>query len=991
MAGRRKPRAKPKTGPKPRPRAQKPVEAHIASSPQFPIVGVGASAGGLAAFEAFFSGFPRGKLPGMAFVLVQHLAPDHPSLLSELIRGFTHLEVLDPAEGMRVKPNCVYVIPPGRDLALLNGKLQLLEPAAARGLRLPIDFFFRSLAQDQKELAIGVVLSGTGSDGAVGLRAIKGGGGMVLAQTPASTEFDGMPRSAIATGAVDVILPPAEMAAQLIAYAAHRSATVAASPVGLLPDNTLQNIMVLLRAQTGHDFSQYKTSTVHRRIERRMAVHQVRSTRDYLKYLQQTPGEVEALFRDLLIGVTSFFRDDVAFEALADALPKLCASMADGSVVRVWVAGCSTGEEAYSIAMLLAEQYERTNRRLSTQIFATDIDSRAIAAARAGSYSVSDLVGVSPERLERFFTAEPDGSGFQIKKSIREQLVFSEHDVVADPPFSRLDLLSCRNVLIYMSPVLQKHLLPRFYYALKPDGLLLLGTSEGATEFETLFRPLDRKAKLYQRRSDKPAMAHGRALAAMGASDAALPRKAPPATKLTTRELFEQAMLRQLAPASALVNSHGDVLYLHGRSGLFLEPAPGDAGVSNLLKMAREGLRPGLSAALHRAVAKREAVQSESLRVKTNGHFTLVNVSVVPVQDGVATALESALFLVLLQEAQGAGRRAARGGEALTATADATVAALREELRAKDEQLQRTNEELVTSTEELKSSNEEMQSVNEELQSTNEELETSKEELQSVNEELAIVNAELQSKVADLSRVNSDMNNLLAGTGIATVFVDRDLKVLRFTPAAREITNLIQSDVGRPVGHIAMNLVGYGTLVADTEEVLANLHARELEVQTAAGKWYALRIQPYRTIANVIEGAVMSFLDITERVRVREVLRRVNEVLRLAVVVRDAHDALTVQDGQGRTLAWNPAAQRLYGWTEAEALQMNVSARIPPEEKAAEAERMSRLRRGEVVPPYQALRLSKSGAMIPVTVTATALFDEPGAAYAIATTERARE
>lgn len=984
MASRHKPQTRPK-------RRAKVEAARTPSAPQFPVVGLGASAGGLAAFEGFFSGLPTGTLPNMAFVLVQHLAPDHQSLLSSLIKGFTHLEVLDVEDGMRVKPNCVYVIPPARDLALLNGKLQLLEPTAARGLRLPIDFFFRSLAQEKKELAIGVVLAGTGSDGAVGVRDIKGAGGMVMAQTPASTDFDGMPRSAIATGAVDFTLPPAEMAAQLVAYVAHHGPGAAVEPVPYT-DSTTQSIMVLLRAQTGHDFSQYKTSTVHRRIERRMAVHQVRSIRDYLKYLQRTPTEVDALFRDLLIGVTSFFRDEVAWKAMEEEIPALCATMAEGSIVRCWVPGCSTGEEAYSLAMLLAEYFEASKRRLTAQIFATDIDGRAIAAARAGVFSASAVAGVSPQRLDRFFTAEPDGSAFHIRKSVREHLVFSEHDVVADPPFSRLDILSCRNVLIYMSAELQKSLIPRFYYALRPGGLLLLGTSEGVSDFDALFRPLDRKAKLYQRRSDKPARAHGRAMAAINAAEAAAPRKAPLVAKLSSKELFEQAMLRQLAPASALINGHGDILYLHGRSGMFLEPAPGDPSVSNIVKMAREGLRTTLSTALHRAVTRRETVRSEGLRVKTNGHFTLVDLLVVPVAESLTGALESPLFLVLLQEARETPSRRVLRPEALDPTTiDASVAALREELRIKDEQLQRTNEELVTSTEELKSSNEEMQSVNEELQSTNEELETSKEELQSVNEELAIVNAELQSKVADLSRANSDMNNLLAGTGIATVFVDHELKILRFTPAAREITNLIQGDVGRPVGHIATNLVNYSQLVADTQEVLTTLHSREVEVKTVSGKWYALRIQPYRTIENVIEGAVMSFLDITERVQAREALHQANEVLRLAVVVREARDALTVQDGQGHTIAWNPAAERLYGWTEAEALTMNVSDRIPAEDRAAESERTNRLRRGEAVPPYQSRRLTKSGDVVRVTITATALFDEPGATYAIATTERALE
>ncbi len=498
----------------------------------FPIVGIGASAGGLAAFEAFFSGMPADTDPGMAFVLVQHLAPDHKSILTDLIRRYTRMQVFEVEDGMAVQPNCAYIIPPNRDMAFLNGTLQLLEPAAPRGQRLPIDFFFRSLAQDQHERAIGIVLSGTGSDGTLGVRAIKGEGGMVMAQNPASTEYDGMPRSAIATGLVDYELPPAEMPAQLIAYAAHafgkppRPATVPAPKA----ENALKKIFILLRAQTGHDFSQYKPSTIHRRIERRMAVHQIETMDGYVKYLQQTPAEVDALFRDLLIGVTNFFRDPEAFKALEEqVIPKLFAGKPAGAVIRVWSPGCSTGEEAYSLAILLAERQEAMKQSFKVQVFATDIDSQAIATARAGLYPASIAADLSPERLARFFTAEPDGSAYRIHKGIRDLLVFSEQNVIKDPPFSKLDLISCRNLLIYMGGDLQKKLIPLFHYALNPGGFLFLGTSETVGEFGDLFAALDRKAKLYQRKEDfhgAQRAALGRFLPPMTAIDAALPRAA---------------------------------------------------------------------------------------------------------------------------------------------------------------------------------------------------------------------------------------------------------------------------------------------------------------------------------------------------------------------------------------------------------------------------------------------------------------------------------
>ncbi|MBK7765587.1 MAG: chemotaxis protein CheR, partial [Sulfuritalea sp.] len=476
------------------------------TSSSFPIVGIGASAGGLAAFEAFFSGMPADTDPGMAFVLVQHLAPDHKSILTDLIQRCTRMQVFEVEDGMAVRPNCTYIIPPNRDMAFLNGALQLLEPSAPRGQRLPIDFFFRSLAQDQRERAIGIVLSGTGSDGTLGVRAIKGEGGMVMAQNPESTEFDGMPRSALATGLVDYVLPPAEMPAQLIAYATHAFGLprLHGQPAAVhtpRTDSALKKIFVLLRAQTGHDFSQYKPSTIQRRIERRMAVHQIEGIDSYVKYLQQTPAEGEALFRDLLIGVTNFFRDHEAFRLLEEKLvPKLFDDKPPGAAVRVWCAGCSTGEEAYSIAILLQERMEALKRSYTVQVFATDIDSRAIATARAGLYPSSIAADVSPRRLARFFVAEAGGSGYRIHKAIRDMLVFSEQDVIKDPPFSRLDLISCRNLLIYMGAELQKKLIPLFHFALKPGGMLFLGTSEGVGEFGELFAVLDRKSKLYQRK-----------------------------------------------------------------------------------------------------------------------------------------------------------------------------------------------------------------------------------------------------------------------------------------------------------------------------------------------------------------------------------------------------------------------------------------------------------------------------------------------------------
>ena len=965
-----------------------------------PVIGIGASAGGLAAFEAFFSGMPADTDPGMAFVLVQHLAPDHKSMLSELIRRYTRMEVFQVVDGMVVKPNCAYIIPPNQDMAFAGGALQLLEPAAPRGQRHPIDFFFRSLAQDQHERAICIVLSGTGSDGTEGLRAIKGEGGMAMAQEPASTEYDGMPRNAIATGLVDYVLPAAGMPAQLIAYVARafgKMAHSSALPVAKA-EGGLKKIFVLLRAQTGHDFSQYKRSTFVRRVERRMAVHQIELLEEYARYLRQNPADVDALFHDLLIGVTNFFRDPQAFKALEEqAIPLLFAGKPSDASIRVWVPGCSTGEEAYSLAILLQECIDELKQNFKLHVFATDIDRRAIDAARAGIYPASIAGDISPERLARFFSPEPDGSSYRIKKSIRERIIFSEQDVIKDPPFSKLDLISCRNLLIYMGAELHKKVIPLFHYALNPGGILFLGSSETVGDFVDLFATIDRRSKIYQSKevagdAQFPPFVR---LAPEGVPASRLSGKAPGDGKIPGRELTERALLQQCA-ASALVNERGQIFYLHGRTGKYLEPAPGDADM-NILKMAREGLRRDLTDALHKTAILKEAVRYPGLRVKTNGDFTIVNLTVTPIPAGLDSEVTAQLFLVNFEDApatgpkitpgadgdvngdagHGAGRKA---GES-AADVDANIATLKQELRAKEEYLQTTNEE-------LKSSNEEMQSVNEELQSTNEELETSKEELQSVNEELATVNAELQNKVADLSRSNNDMNNLLAGTGIGTIFVDHHLRIQRFTPAVTQVINLIVSDVGRPVGHIVSNLVGYDHLVADVRAVLDSLEPRDVEVQTKAGPWFLMRIRPYRTLENVIEGAVITFTDITEMKHARAALRETEGLRRLAVVVRDAHDAITVRDLEGRILAWNPGAERMYGWSEAEALAMNIRDIIPEGRREEALILLRKQMEADVIEPYRMQRIAKDGRIVEIWITATALVNDEGVVYATATTER---
>ncbi|MBU1054950.1 MAG: PAS domain-containing protein [Proteobacteria bacterium] len=1006
---------------KPRPEPQKKKRAKIIpeeTSPEqaiesigadmpFPVVGIGASAGGLAAFEAFFSGMPADTDPGMAFVLVQHLAPDHKSILTELIRRYTRMQVFEVEDGMVIEPNCAYIIPPNRDMAFINGSLQLLEPSAPRGQRLPIDFFFRSLAHDQRERAICIVLSGTGSDGALGVRAIKGEGGMAMAQNPTSTEYDGMPRSAIATGMVDYELFPGEMAAQLIAYVAHAfgnsPGTAFASPPQ--SENILKKIFILLRAQTGHDFSRYKPSSINRRIERRMALHQIETLDRYVKFLQQNQVEVEALFRDLLIGVTNFFRDPEAFDVLEKKIiPELFAGKPADSMVRIWVPGCSTGEEAYSIAILLQEHMEALKRNYKLQIFATDIDSNAISKARAGLYPSSIAADISPERLARFFSTETGDTTYRINKGIRDILVFSEQDLIKDPPFSKLDLISCRNLMIYLNGELQKKLIPLFHYALKPEGMLFLGTSETIGGFDDLFAVIDRKSKLYQRKEyfhSFQRQAIGRFLPPITAREVTVSHTAGNTVgkkKLPLRELAEQSILQQIAPAAALVDGKGDILYLHGRTGMYLEPTPGEVAVNNIHKMAREGLRHDLTIAIHKAVATKEVIRCYGLRVKTNGDKTTVNLTVRPVPKNPLALSEAPLYIVIIEEAPqpepGSSNHPALISDQLPTgygsdglIANTSIDALKQELCVKEEYLRSANEELETSNEELKSSNEEMQSVNEELQSTNEELETSKEELQSVNEELATVNTELQTKMADLTQANNDMNNLLAGTGIGTIFVNHQLHILRFTPNASRIINLIPGDLGRPVGHIVSNLIDYDSLVTDVQTVLDTLVPKEVEVQATDGKWYMMRILPYRTLDNIIEGAVITFVEITEMKQAKEALLKSQDLVRLAVVVRDAYDAITVYDLDGHILAWNPGAVRMYGWSESDALKMNIRNLIPSKLQEEALARLQQLGQAKIIEPYHTQRIAKNETIVEVQITSTALVNESGRIYAVATTE----
>ncbi|MCV2360952.1 PAS domain-containing protein [Paucibacter sp. TC2R-5] len=878
-----------------------PSSAAADARPALAIVGIGASAGGLEAFEAFFKACPQDT--GLGFVLVPHLDPDHESLLVEILQRSTAMPVLQALDETFVAANHVYIIPPNRDMAILGGELQLTLPEVARGKRMPIDGFMRSLAADQRGRAIGIVLSGTASDGTQGLAAILDAGGTSLVQEPGSARYDGMPQSAIKAGVAKQVLLPEQMPAQLmrlvkqLAGAPRLTALAATVPVRTL--NALNKILLQLRASSGHDFSLYKKSTIGRRIQRRMTLHQIDDDLVYARYLKENPGEAQLLFRELLINVTSFFRDPEAFVMLKQTLlPPLLEGKPAHSVFRVWVAGCSTGEEAYSIAMIMhelqSELLSSSAQGLTLQIYATDLDDEAIAVARAGRYPSSIALDVSPERLRRFFTKEAEGS-YKVKKEIRDSVVFAVQNVIKDPPFTRLDLLSCRNLMIYLEPELQQRLINTFHYALRPNGLLFLSTSESITNQPELFSPLDRKWKFYQARHDGRAQReHGRVpigpismLAAppqAGITGGDLNPKETLATstgKLSAQiaDISNRSLLQAFAPASVTTDSDGNILYIHGDTGRYLRPAPGPASF-NVLQMAREGLQGGLRTALLQAAAGAAGAASglaggtglpqgalswpsELAMVKTNGGFSPVRFSVRALP---RLANQPAMLLVSFEEAPEAPEPSTLSVAGDGSVEQARIKELELKLNYANETLQTTHEEQQAFNEELKSTNEELQSTNEELQSSNEELETSKEELQSLNEETITVNAELNSRIEQLTSVQNDMKNLLDSIGSGTLFLDHSLCIRRFTPATLKIYRLIPSDVGRPLSDITCNLdaAQHQAMQADLQSVLDSLIPIEREVSTADGTWHLSRIQPYRTLDNVIEGVVLTFTDVSE-------------------------------------------------------------------------------------------------------------------------------
>ena len=863
-------------------RSGDPLSATVGIPPSqlgFAVIGIGVSAGGLAAFKDFLTGMTRDMESGCAIILVLHQAPGQSGELAEWIQPSTRMRVLMVEDNMNVRPGQIHVAPVGKRISLCAGSLHLTEFSGLHDPKLPVDFFFRSLATELGAKALGIILSGCVRDGVEGARAIQKAGGRIAAQCPGSAGFNGMPVGAIRAGLADYELEPADMPALLLdvqrPFDGHRSAA----------DLTLCNIFKLLRLRTGYDFTHYKRYAARQALEHRMSECAVHSPAEYEIFLRNTPAELDCLFQQLLIGVTWFFRDPETFGTLAEIVSRtIMANRSTEHTIRVWIPGCSTGEEAYSIAMLLTEVMETLHLNCGLRVFATDIDAGAVACARAGVYPGHISLLVSPGRLTRYFTLLPDG-GYRIRKSLRDVVVFSQHSLIKDPPFSKLDLIVCRNLLIYLNADVQKRTLSLFHYVLKPSGILMLGTSESTGDQQGLFAALDRKARIYQRQE-----------------------------------------------AQAV-----DQLAWIGYIELPSLPAAGEASVLG----CPEPHLPNSGRASTPVVLPPDGQHGPLGRDRRDGAATI-------------------------------------------------IADLRQQLSAQDHEMRRTTEKLRSSNEELISSNEEQLCAIEELQATAEDLAISKDQLQILNEQLAALNAEMLLKMSALSTAKDDIDHFLDCTGIGTVFVDLQLRILRFNPLVSRILNLIPGDIGRPMEQISSNLVGREDLAAEVGMVLKILIGHEREVMTRGGLSFLMRIHPYRTLAGYREGAVISFTEITEMAKAREAVKQAGRLSRLAVVVHDAHDAVVMQDLEGRILAWNPAAARIYGWSEDEALRMNINAIIPKDRLKQELEILGKLGRAEIFEPYSTRRITRAGKVVRVSLVATALVDM-AEVYAISTTERILE
>jgi two-component system CheB/CheR fusion protein len=924
------------------------------------IVGIGASAGGLDAFRSFFSEMPTDS--GMAFVLVQHLDPDYNSALAEIIGECTAMPVVKAADGTVAAPNTVAVIPQNAILKIEGGVLRVAPPETPTARRSSIDTFLVSLAEDQRDHAVGIILSGFGSDGTMGIEAIKEGGGLTLSEAA----FDhrakfGMPQSATAGGFVDYVLQPQEMPARLLQHRDYKFREAShglSESSGTAPVNHLVTICAVLNSRLGRDFAQYKSSTLMRRVRRRMQVLHIEDPSEYIAELRKLPDEPELLFREILIGVTRFFRDPLMFEALAETvLPDLVANGAPNEPIRVWVAGCATGEEAYSLAILLNEALSHAESPRPVTIFATDLDDKAVTFARAGLYSDTIEADTTAIRIERNFVKE--GSRYWVAKHIREMCVFSTHDLVKDPPFSKLDMISCRNLLIYFESPLQQRVIATFHYGLKAHGFLWLGPSETLAASARLFKPFDKRSRIFSRLDGAPEIPRLPASSRMSA--------APPTPRSVEADSIDaQAtrMMAQYAPAYIVFDGQHEIQRFSGPVAKFMEPVSGGASL-NLFRMLHAQLRSPVRSLVRKALEERRSIQ-EHVTFQVAGQAHTINLIAEPMAEpaGGQQCLLLAFQELTFAAPPGVAEKPDRGGGAVDPDHGELIAAR--------EKLQTITEELETANEELQSSNEEFQSVNEELHSTVEELETSKEELQSINEELQTVNAELNNRADRLVRSNSDLANLFDSTSIATLFLDNGSRIRRFTPAITDIFNVRDGDEGRLISDFASRLAG-SALTQDIATVLRDLGSLEREAESTDGAaTYLVRVKPYRDLNNVIDGVVITLIDISERKQLER------DQAHLAAIVASSEDAIISHDLEGTITSWNAGAQKIYGYTASEMLGQPMATLLDDVQIDEWPANLARLRQGEPVTDIDISRVTKGDRVIFVSLTISPMRDSQG-------------
>lgn len=960
-----------------------------------PVVAIAASAGGLKAFRQLISNLPQDT--GMAYVLIQHLDPTHKSILAELLDRDSAIPVVEISDGMQVQADHVYVIPPNHHLSILHDSLQFIPEVSNLERHRPADTFFRSLAEDRGRQAIGVVLSGTATDGTLGCLSIKAAGGTTFAQAADSAEHDGMPTSAVAAGCVDFVLTPQDIARELARIAHHPSLSL--SMAGRAVDDMvaasadqMSKIFILLRSRTGHDFSFYKPTTIKRRISKRMMVHKCSTIADYIGVLQSNVTELDALFHDLLINVTAFFRDPEGFEELRrKVLPRIIDKRPADLPVRIWVPACSTGQEAYSIAILLQEYFAEhaLSNPPHVQIFGSDIDQSAVEAARNGLYAETYLNEMPVAQRERYFYRV--AGGYQVKRQLRDMCVFAVQSLIKDPPFSRLDLVSCRNLMIYFNAALQKKVLNLLHYSLLPGGFLMLGTSESIGNQSELFSTVSKKQKIYQKK----------AVAARLNGDLVFrPGEPAPTVEMGTmvkkpgrdandiEGVAERLLLQTYAPPGVVVGPDGSILRYLGRTWPYIEPSSGAASL-NLFKNSHPDILVELRAAIHGVGKKGMATRKDDVRMVVDGEERRVDINVMSL-GGAAHGEENLLVVFEPSRPSVAAKPGATDGAAVgndqVAQLTARNSELEREISSTRQYMQSIVEEQEGTNEELRSANEEIQSTNEELQSTNEELETAKEELQSTNEELATVNEELETRNHETNQANSDMVNLLASINIPIVILGADLRIRQFTKPAETLLNLIDTDIGRPIGNIHSN-IEIPDLEREVMRVIDAMESHSLELADNTGRWYSVRLRPYRSLDKRIDGAVLTFIDINDLKDVERTRADLESERRLAAIVRDSNDAILLQDFDGQIRAWNPAAERILGYPASEALGKNIRSLVPPAEHAGLTELYARLRTGKGVEPFVTTRLTRDGTAVRLRVLASVLLGPDGKPSAVATIE----